>query len=123
MKQYSYKWFKNEDQMLEWLNRHQEINVISIIYLEPNLSYRVFYYTEEEFQTKTVTGDIIKYKGLGQMDEDDLKNSMFSPEFQHMDHIEYNFEGVEILEQLMGNQVQYRKDFVFNNIDFSEFNL
>lgn len=50
MKQYSYKWFKNEDQMLEWLNRHQEINVISIIYLEPNLSYRVFYYTEEEFK-------------------------------------------------------------------------
>lgn len=47
MKQYSYKWFKDEDQMLEWLNRHQEINVISIIYLEPNLSYRVFYYIEE----------------------------------------------------------------------------
>lgn len=48
MKNYSYKWFKDEDQMLEWLNRHQEINVISIIYLEPNLSYRVFYYIEEK---------------------------------------------------------------------------
>lgn len=83
----------------------------------------VYYYTEEEFQTKTVTGDIIKYKGLGQMDEADLKNSMFSPEFQHMDHIEYDVDGIETLEQLMGNQVQYRKDFVFNNIDFSEFNL
>ena len=83
----------------------------------------MYYYTEEEFQAKTATGDIIKYKGLGQMDEEDLKNSMFSPEFQHMDHIKYNVDGIEILEQLMGNQVQYRKDFVFNNIDFSEFNL
>lgn len=83
----------------------------------------VYYYTEEEFQTKTATGDIIKYKGLGQMDEVDLKNSMFSPEFQHMDYIEYDADGIETLEQLMGNQVQYRKDFVFNNIDFSEFNL
>lgn len=82
-----------------------------------------YYYTEEEFQTKTAIGDIIKYKGLGQMDEADLKNSMFNPEFQHMDHIEYDVDGIETLEQLMGNQVQYRKDFVFNNIDFSEFNL
>ena len=82
-----------------------------------------YYYTEEEFQAKTETGDIIKYKGLGQMDEADLKNSMFSQEFQHMDNIEYDANGIETLEQLMGNQVQYRKDFVFNNIDFSEFNL
>ena len=57
------------------------------------------------------------------MDEADLKNSMFNPEFQHMDHIEYDVDGIETLEQLMGNQVQYRKDFVCNNIDFSEFNL
>jgi hypothetical protein len=47
MKQYSYKWFTDEDQMIEWLNGHQDINVISIIYLEPNLSYRVFYYIEK----------------------------------------------------------------------------
>lgn len=56
MKQYSYNWFKDEDQMLEWLNHHQEINVISIIYLEPNLSYRVFYYIE-----KNINGG---YKGI-----------------------------------------------------------
>lgn len=47
MKKYDYQWFKDEDQMLEWLNRHQDINVIGIIYLEVNLSYRVFYYIEE----------------------------------------------------------------------------
>ena len=81
-----------------------------------------FYYSEEEFENHE-KGEIIKYKGLGQMDEEDLKNSMFNPEFQHMDHIEYDVDGIETLEQLMGNQVQYRKDFVFNNIDFSEFNL
>ena len=82
-----------------------------------------YYYTEEEFQKKTVSGDVVKYKGLGQMDDDDLKYSMFSSEFQHLDSIEYDEEGAETLENFMGNQVQYRKDFVFNNIDFSEFNL
>ena len=50
MKQYSYKWFQYEENLTAWLNKHQEINVISIIYLEPNLSYRVFYYIEEEFK-------------------------------------------------------------------------
>lgn len=47
MKQYSYKWFQYEENLTAWLNKHQEINVISIIYLERNLSYRVFYYIEE----------------------------------------------------------------------------
>lgn len=50
MKNYSYQWFKDENQMLEWLNSNQEINVVSVIYLECNLSYRVFYYIEEEFK-------------------------------------------------------------------------
>lgn len=57
MKKYDYQWFKDEDQMLEWLNRHQDINVISIIYIEVNLSYRVFYYIEEN-----ISGG---YKGMG----------------------------------------------------------
>lgn len=57
MKKYHYKGFKYGDQMIEWLNSHQEINVISIIYLEPNLSYRVFYYIEEN-----ISGG---YKGMG----------------------------------------------------------
>lgn len=50
MKQYHYKGFQYGDELTEWLNRHQEIHVINIIYLERNLSYQVFYYTEEEFK-------------------------------------------------------------------------
>lgn len=50
MKQYHYKGFQYADQLTEWLNQHQEINVINIIYLERSLSYQVFYYTKEEFK-------------------------------------------------------------------------
>ena len=50
MKKYNYKCFQYADNLTAWLNKHQEINVVSIIYLERNLSYQVFYYTEEEFK-------------------------------------------------------------------------
>lgn len=51
MKQYQCKGFQYADQLTEWLTSHQEINVINIIYLERNLSYQVFYYTEEDFRS------------------------------------------------------------------------
>jgi hypothetical protein len=49
MKKYNYKGFQYADNLTAWLNKHQEIIVISIIYLESNLSYQVFYYIEEDF--------------------------------------------------------------------------
>lgn len=50
MKKYNYRAFQYSSQLTEWLNNNQEINVISIIYLERDLCYQVFYYTEEEFK-------------------------------------------------------------------------
>lgn len=82
-----------------------------------------YYYTEEEFEKAPHTGDIIRYKGLGQMSRQDLHDSMFNSDNQRLDVIQWSEEGVELLEDLMGTNVEPRKDFVFNNIDFSEFNL
>ena len=47
MKKYDYSVFQYAKQLTEWLNSNQEINVVSVIYLERNLSYQVFYYIEE----------------------------------------------------------------------------
>ena len=57
MKKYNCKGFQYEENLTAWLNKHQEINVINIIYLEQNLSYQVFYYIEEN-----INGG---YKGMG----------------------------------------------------------
>ena len=38
-----------------------------------------------------------------------------------MDEIEYSSEGIELLCDLMGIKVAPRKEFVFNNIDFSKY--
>lgn len=57
MKKYDYQGFQYENQLIEWLNNHQEVNVINIIHLDRNLCYQVFYYIEEN-----INGG---YKGMG----------------------------------------------------------
>ena len=79
-----------------------------------------FYYTEEEFINHP-SGIITKYKGLGQMNDQDLHNSMFSSEWQKLEPISFSDEGLEMLCNLMGPEVDFRKEFVYNNIDFTKF--
>lgn len=82
-----------------------------------------WWYSDNEFNKDrdSVKGNIKRIKGLGQLSEADLKATMFSPTGQRLDHITYSDEGARRLEQLMGEEVKYRKDFVFNNIDFSKY--
>lgn len=81
-----------------------------------------YYYNEEEFKSHP-QGNVTFFKGLGQMTDEDLKNSMFSKEWQHLEPIEYSEDGISILYSLMGEDVEPRKEFVFNNIDFSKFEV
>lgn len=45
---------------------------------------------------------------------------MFS-EQQRLDQLIYSEEAAKVLEDLMGEDVLPRKEFIFNNIDFSEY--
>ena len=81
-----------------------------------------FYYNDEEFKTHP-KGNITFFKGLGQMTDEDLKASMFNNEWQHLEPITYSEEGIETLLSLMSEEVEPRKDFVYNNIDFSKFEV
>ena len=48
MKKYNYKNFEYDDDLIEWLNENQHINVINVNFIDRTLSYQVFYYIEEE---------------------------------------------------------------------------
>ena len=49
MKKYNYKDFEYDDDLIEWLNENQHINVINISFIDRTMTYyKVFYYTEEE---------------------------------------------------------------------------
>ena len=81
-----------------------------------------YYYNEEEFRNHP-KGNITFFKGLGQMTDEDLKSSMFNKEWQHLEPITYSEEGIQTLLELMSEDVEPRKEFVFNNIDFSKFEV
>jgi DNA gyrase/topoisomerase IV subunit B len=82
-----------------------------------------YYYNERELSERTQkSGDIVFYKGLGQMSPQDLKESLFNPTNQHLEQLIPSDEGVEVLLALMGDEVAPRKDFV-QQIDFGGFEL
>lgn len=83
-----------------------------------------WYYSNEEFDKVRgkLKGNIKRIKGLGALNEDDLKATLFSTTGgQMLDEIEYSSEGAEQLCQLMGVDIAPRKDFVFSRIDFSKY--
>jgi len=45
MKRYDYKSFECAEDLIEWLNKNQHINVISVNHID-FADYKVFYYTE-----------------------------------------------------------------------------
>jgi len=81
---------------------------------------RYYYYDDTEL-SKGVKGEIIRYKGLGQMNPCDVEESMFHSEFQRLEQLTVTDEGIRLLEALMGEDVAPRKEFVFNEIDFSKY--
>ena len=76
-----------------------------------------FYYSEEEFK-KHVNGEIIRFKGLGQMEPEDIKESMFSDEYHRLTSYQYSEDGIALLKALMGDDVTPKKNFVFSKVDF-----
>ena len=94
----------------------------SPLYIVDKNGKREYYYTEEEFRNRKENGGVItRVKGLGQLAERDLKDSMFDPQWQHLEQLIPDEESIGTLEQLMGDDVKPRKEFVTNNIDFGEF--
>lgn len=94
----------------------------SPLYIVDNKGKETYYFTDEEFDKvrKTVKGTITRAKGLGELPAETAKASMFTPEFQRLERMEYSEDAMSLLYQLMGEAVEPRKDFIMNNIDFSE---
>ena len=79
-----------------------------------------YYYSYEEFLAANHNSkeQIIRVKGLGQLEAEDLILTMFNKENRRLEPIPYTEEGLYELLTLMGTDVGPRKDFIFNNIDF-----
>lgn len=82
-----------------------------------------YYYNEEEVENrKEKTGEMTFFKGIGQMQKKDLQESLFSPANQHLEQLAPTEDGIEALLELMGENVEPRKDYI-QGIDFGGFKL
>lgn len=91
----------------------------SPLYIVKNGKKESYYFTDEEFNKAKPKGEISRAKGLGALSEQQAKNSMFG-ENQRMDTLEPTEDGLFLLEELMGSNVEPRTDFIFKNVDFSK---
>ena len=93
----------------------------SPLYIVTNGSKESYYFTDEEFNKvrNSVIGTVTRAKGLGELSDDTAKNSMFSPNNQRLDILSYTEEGLNLLNDLMGNHPELRREYITKNIDFS----
>ena len=92
----------------------------SPLYVVSTGNIEKYYYTEEDFRGRTNTKGVVSHiKGLGELTSTQMKKSMFSKN-QKITQIKWSEEMEVLLKRFMGKDVEYRKDFIFNNADFSK---
>ena len=94
----------------------------SPLYIVTDGGKETYYFTDEEYNAvkATIKGEVQRNKGLGSLEPEQAKNSMFNPQYQKMDIMEYSDEAISLLYQLMGESVEPRKQFIMKKVDFSE---
>lgn len=94
----------------------------SPLYIVNNRGKETYYFTDEEFNKDRakIKGEVTRAKGLGELGAETAHASMFTKEYQRIDRMEYSEEAIELLYDLMSDDVEPRKNFIMNNIDFSE---
>ena len=94
----------------------------SPLYIVTNGNQESYYFTDEEFNKvrNKIKGEVQRNKGLGSLEPEQARRSMFTDEYQRMDVMEATPEALFVLGQLMGEDVGPRKDYIFNHMDFSE---
>ena len=106
----------------EFLNEKRLCWLRSPLYIVKNGKNESYYFTDEEFNKVRgkLKGEVQRAKGLGALSVEQAHKSMFTSEFQRMDVLEPDPDSLYMLEELMGSDVEPRRDFIFNKIDFSE---
>ena len=96
----------------------------SPLYIEEYKGKETYYFTDEELEKakkkNKIKGHLQRNKGLGALEAEQARNSMFSPEYQRLDVMEWDDEAIDLLYDLMGEDVEPRKEFIMKKVDFSK---
>lgn len=94
----------------------------SPLYIVNNGKTESYFFTDAEFEKNKgkIKGEVQRNKGLGSLSAEQARNSMFSEEYQRLDVMEWSENAIDLLYALMGEDVEPRRDFIFNHVDFSK---
>ena len=94
----------------------------SPLYIVKNGKQEQYFFTNEDFDKvrKTIRGEINRAKGLGALSVEQAHNSMFTENYQRLDILHPTENAIQLLYNLMGSDSSLRKEFIFNNVDFSQ---
>ena len=94
----------------------------SPLYIVDNKGKESYYFTDDEFNKvrNKIKGEITRAKGLGELPAETARASMFSPDYQRIDVMEWNDRAIDLLYDLMSEDVEPRRDFIMKKVDFSK---
>ncbi len=94
----------------------------SPLYIVDNKGKESYYFTDDEFNKvrNKIKGEVTRAKGLGELPAETAQASMFTEEYQRMEIMEYDDRAVDLLYDLMGEDVEPRRNFIMNKVDFSK---
>lgn len=94
----------------------------SPLYIVTTGKTETYYFTDEEFNAVKgkIKGEVKRNKGLGALKAHQAKRSMFDSEHQRLDVMEYDESAMDLLYALMGEDVAPRREFIMDNVDFTE---
>ena len=101
-----------EEGRLYWLR--------SPLYIVKKNKKEYYFFNDEEYNNRKIDGETLRAKGLGALSAEQARASMFTEEFQRLDQLIPDNDTLTLLMNLMGKDSEPKRDFIFNNIDFSE---
>lgn len=92
----------------------------SPLYIVKKGKQEYYYFNDDEYNHRKISGETMRAKGLGALSAEQAHNSMFTTEFQRMDRLIPDSDTLLLLSNLMGEDSEPKRDFIFKNIDFNE---